>query len=116
MNIKQFQAEVQEWAFRNFPNNLSYHCLLGAVEEIGELSHAHLKEDQQIRGSAKAHQLAAKDAVADCIIYLTDYCNRRGWDLDEILQETWEQVKQRDWTKNSHDGTANGPSNIELAS
>ncbi len=116
MNFEQFQAEVKEWAARNFPNNEPYYCLLGAVEEIGELSHAHLKELQQIRGSAEKHQADAKDAVADCIIYLTDYCARRGWNLDEILQETWNQVKQRDWNKNRQDGSSNGPSNIELAS
>ena len=104
MDIAQLQSEVKEWATRNFPDNKPYHCLLGAVEEIGELSHAHLKEEQSIRGESIDHVTAAKDAVGDTIIYLTDYCNRREWDLDEILQTVWNEVKQRDWTKNKHDG------------
>lgn len=35
-----------------------------------------------------------------------------GWDLQEIVENTWNVVKQRDWTKNKKDGvtTATGGS------
>lgn len=37
---------------------------------------------------------------------LGDYCRHRDWDIMEILIETWNEVKQRDWTKNKVDGSA----------
>ncbi len=97
--FKQLQEEVQTWQEYNFGTHDAIDPLLGAVEELGELAHAHLKESQGIRGHPEALQLEARDAVADCIVYLTDYCSVRGWDLDEIMRETWDQVKQRDWKK-----------------
>jgi hypothetical protein len=44
-----------------------------------------------------------KDAVGDIMIYLSDYCYRSGFDLGEIVQETWAKVSQRDWRKNPVD-------------
>lgn len=99
MTFEHLQTEVNEWARRNFgPHAPPYHrALLGAVEEIGELAHAHLKQEQDIRGSTAEHEAAGKDAVADTVIYLADYCAGRGWDLDEIVTSVWEKVSQRDW-------------------
>ncbi len=99
MTFTALLQSVYAWARRNFgPHVPPYHrCLLGAMEEIGELAHAHLKAEQGIRGSAADHEAAGKDAVADTIIYLTDYCCGRGWDLNAIMEETWERVRQRDW-------------------
>lgn len=98
------QREHRVWATKNFGlYRPAYQPLLGAVEEIGELAHAHLKNEQDIRTS-EDHMADAKDAVADTIIYLVDYCNLRGWDLELILSSTWEEVKKRDWTKNKEDG------------
>ncbi len=46
----------------------------------------------------------AKDSVGDIIIYLSDYCNQMGFDLDKIVRETWERVKKRDWRANPKTG------------
>lgn len=35
---------------------------------------------------------------------LERYCFQRGWDYEAIVNETWDKVKQRDWTKNPEDG------------
>jgi NTP pyrophosphatase (non-canonical NTP hydrolase) len=78
-DLEKFQGEVSEWTRRNFGDQPAYRPLLGAVEEIGELAHAHLKEEQKIRGTAEELQALAKDAVGDVIVYLADYCGRRGW-------------------------------------
>jgi len=74
------------------------------MEELGELSHAHLKMEQGIRGEFATHQLGKQDAVGDIIIYLADYCDQNGLDLQKCVEYAWGQVKNRDWVKNSLDG------------
>jgi NTP pyrophosphatase (non-canonical NTP hydrolase) len=103
-SLRQFQQEQKEWSDKNFVGKKDYQPLLGAVEELGELAHAHLKGEQGIRGTDVELRSMAQDAVADVIIYLADYCNMRGFDLEQILEQTWGQVKQRNWKKNKLNG------------
>lgn len=95
--LNKMQRELYDWDKKNFGGQPSYRSLLGATEEIGELAHAHLKEEQGIRESN--YEEDAKDAIGDTIIYLTNYCNARGFNLQGIIEETWNQVRQRDWIK-----------------
>jgi NTP pyrophosphatase (non-canonical NTP hydrolase) len=100
LTFRDLQEQNREWANRNFdPNTPAWQPLLGAVEELGELAHAHLKQAQSIRTN-EDHEANGRDAVADVIIYLCDYSSRRGWDLQEIVETAWNEVKQRDWKKN----------------
>lgn len=171
MNWEELIAERDEWVDKNFPENKLDkpvdESLVGVVEELGELAHAHLKAAQGIRGTNEEHEKNARDAVGDCTIYLLGvlshlrytpnarvqnvelvrtvsptytllelagwvgqlclnpniracdrivelllvYCDFQGWHYDEVVQETWDRVKQRDWTKNKEDGsTSNTPS------
>ena len=103
MTFRRLQEDQREWVKHNFPDRKSYFPLLGAVEELGELAHAHLKREQGIRGSAEQHLTAAKDAVADIVIFLADYCTANNFDFQEIMEETWAKVKKRDWKKNPLD-------------
>jgi len=105
LSVDQFQSEQDEWRLRNFPGTKdSALILLGVMEELGELAHAHLKTAQGIRGTKEEHEIAARDSIGDMLVYMADYCNRQGWRLQEILEETWDEVKRRDWTANSTDG------------
>ena len=101
--LRKLQEEQKQWVKHNFGERPSWMPLLGAVEELGELAHAHLKESQGIRLS-EDHTENAKDAVADIVIYLADYCSSRGFDFESIVQETWNDVKQRDWKKDPING------------
>ena len=68
MSFYQLQCQVKEWVKGAFPNHsqrASWMPLMGAVEELGELSHAHLKMSQGIRGTKEELTKDAKDAVAD---------------------------------------------------
>jgi hypothetical protein len=164
MDWPKLVAERHKWVAHNFPDDGRGDriSVLGMIEEQGELVHAHIKKDQNIRGN-EDHDANAKDAVGDLTIYLlgvmdyrkvdfekfetflyyrpveqTDpdvillrlavgvgriaagakikgrtvgwdrrcavivkaligYCKVNGWDYEQIVQETWEQVKQRDW-------------------
>jgi len=97
--LKKLQDEQRPWVAYNFGDRPSWMPLLGVVEELGELAHAYLKRAQGIRTSEN-HTENAKDAVADIVIFLADYCSAEGFDLEAIVQETWDKVKQRDWKKN----------------
>lgn len=96
--LRKLQEEQKPWVIHNFGNRPTWQPLLGAMEELGELAHAHLKQKQEIR-ITENHDAMAKDAVADIVIYLADYCSARGWDFENLVQETWDKVKQRDWKK-----------------
>lgn len=169
----QLVKERDEWVAKNFPpypgEVPGNDSILGCIEELGELAHAHLKAKQGIRGNQREHDAAARDAIGDLIVYLlgvisahvdpikvglpttgdrpTDpehcifmlagevafmayfaryvrsdeddswllyinntikycdaYCITKYWSLEEIVTETWNHVKQRDWTAHREAG------------
>jgi NTP pyrophosphatase (non-canonical NTP hydrolase) len=103
IGLRKLQSDVKEWSTKNFPDAKPHQPLLGAAEEIGELCHAHLKMEQNIRTNQN-HKEDAEDAIADCIIYLADYCWRNGYDLQTAINKVWPKVQQRDWIKNQING------------
>ena len=121
--LRVLQAEQVSWVKHNFGDRPAWQPLLGLMEEIGELTeatggnqhitelvrvlgrlaHADLKSFQGIRTN-EDHDAKAKDAVADIVIFLADYCSARGWDMEDIVQSTWDQVKRRDWKRDRAKG------------
>ena len=107
------QAEHRTWLHHNFPNQQPEDALLGLVEEVGELAHAHLKYAQQIRGlTNEEYQAQASDAIGDIVIYLMSYCTTNGFELAECLNTAWEEVRERDWIRYPDTGV---PSDIKSA-
>ena len=104
MNLTDLQNERDVWIRHNFPRDELVDSILGAVEELGELSHAFLKEKQGIRGSNSELETQMADAVADCVIYLAGVASHLGLDYGVLVQETWDMVKQRDWVKYPENG------------
>ncbi len=92
--------DVSAWQRRNFPDALPHQPLLGVLEELGELAHAHLKMEQGIRGSFAQHFDEKRDAVGDMIIYLIHYCNLNGLVITDALAEAWSIVQERNWREN----------------
>jgi hypothetical protein len=136
MELQQFQEQVDRWARANFGDGTPpfHRPLVGANEEMGELcgvladqllelvpvmlamqalgnvDRAQLKAEQGIRGSALEHEAKAKDGIADVIIYLSDYCTQKGWNLNEIVETAWIKVVQkRNWRANPTTGTPGDP-------
>lgn len=95
--LGRFNKEYPEWLRRNFPNDDSSRQLLGVVEEVGELSHAHLKGLQGIRHTPEEIRAMKVDAVADIVIFLMGYCVNENIDLDAAVEDTWTRVSKRDW-------------------
>lgn len=96
-HLNIIQRQLRPWQAHNFPGRPSWQPLLGAVEELGELAHSFLKREQDIRGTADEHAAKIKDAVADTIIFLCDFANAEGFSVDEVLVETWLEVRERNW-------------------
>lgn len=99
MNLGQLQTEQGRWVAHNFPDENPHSPLLGLAEEVGELAHAHLKNEQKIRGSEAEHKAAAADAIGDIVIYLASYCNRNGFELEACVDRAWAEVRARDWKR-----------------
>lgn len=97
MNLKQLQKEQGEWSKINFPDAKKYQPLLGLIEELGELSHSHLKAEQGIRGTEAEHRVKIADAIGDMVIFLSAYCNQNDFDLESCVALTWQEVKRRNW-------------------
>lgn len=95
--FEQFQYEHSRWLAHNFPNQSSWEPLLGLVEEVGELSHAHLKLWQGIRGDEAQHYKEKEDAVGDIFIYLISYCCANDISLRNCIEDAWREVQGRDW-------------------
>lgn len=108
-SLNLFQQDVESWCSRQpFANPPPHQPLLGVLEELGELAHAHLKNEQKIRGYDDPQKTleAKKDAVGDMMVYLVNYCEVNGLRLGDCLEHAWSQVRTRDWTKNSATGKA----------
>jgi NTP pyrophosphatase (non-canonical NTP hydrolase) len=105
-DIDRFQDSVGKWGDRNFTSRDWHHPLMGLSEELGELNHALLKQEQGIRGSYEEHEAQAVDAVGDIVIFLAHLCHRRGWCLRRAVESAWMDVSQRDWISDPEKGTA----------
>ncbi len=97
LHIKGWMRTRQKWTLRQAgePENIplaasrrrEIQAVAGIVEEAGELARACLAADFP----------AMEDAVGDVVLYLMELCNKKGWDLQQIVEETAKQVHARDW-------------------
>lgn len=94
--LQEIQDRHAKWTKHNFPDQTPSQALIGAMEELGELAHAHLKGEQGIR-LQEDHDAAAKDAVGDIVLFLMAYCTHRGWSLYRLLLQVTDRVWGRDW-------------------
>lgn len=97
--LARCQVQLVDWQQHNFPGRPDWHPLLGAVEELGELAHAFIKRAQGIRGTPEEHKADIADALADILVYLCDFANSQGVDMETNLDATWRKVRSRDWQK-----------------
>lgn len=113
MDLEDLQGEVAMWAGRNFPDEEPWAPLLGAVEELGELCHAHLKGHQGIRYSRSEVFAKKVDAVGDVLVFLAHYCELNDLNFQVCMEVAWGEVKRRDWMKNAKDGQLPGQTTVD---
>lgn len=123
--LQKLQQEIAEWAGHNFVKRNSKQVLIGSGEELGELAeqalelvvpilhlfrqygricHSQVKMENGVRGTREQHEAKMKDAIGDLTIFLIDFCVLNGWDYQEILEEVWSEVKERDWIEDPLNG------------
>ena len=114
VDLDQLQREVGDWSFQQFGvDQPDLYPLLGVSEEYGELVHSVLKIQQGIRlDDEDVGKEAEKDAVGDMIVYLLDFCERRGLDASECVEKAWGEVSKREWDSDVV-GVENGRENLK---
>ena len=104
MKIGDYQTEVSKWSNKNFGDQPPINPLVGIMEELGELSHAHLKGIEGIRHTpVEIHDMKG-DALGDLFIYMCDYADKSGLWLEEVIETVWNKVKERNWKDNQKNG------------
>jgi NTP pyrophosphatase (non-canonical NTP hydrolase) len=101
-SMRKIQREQGPWVKHNFGNRPAWMPLVGMMEELGELAHAFLKKSQKIR--KQDYDAKMKDAIGDIVIFMSDFANSQNFDIEEIVQATWDEVSQRDWKKFPQNG------------
>ena len=98
----RLQVELTRWQTKNFGGANPMQMLAGVVEEVGEIAHALLKNDQRVRGfdDDEKFREAAGDAVADAVIFLQQLCTLLRLDFGTLVRLTATEVMQRDWKEN----------------
>lgn len=121
--LDKIQSDISVWRSKNFgmesksfvnlatmledPNNaMMITQVMGASEEVGELSHAVLKRMQGIRGMDDFDEFRkeAVDAVGDIIIYLMGFCDTICYNMSDIVEKVSEDVLEREWNNNKKNG------------
>jgi NTP pyrophosphatase (non-canonical NTP hydrolase) len=95
-DLTKIQSDAFKWYQYNFGPTQQHQCIYGMMEELGELAHAILKQEQGIR-AVNADDV--KDAIGDLMIFTMQLCNHLNLNLYNVIYETWQKVRQRDWKK-----------------
>jgi len=99
MTLDEIQETSREWRRLNFPANTRDEQFMGMVEEIGEISHALLKNKQGIRGfdDPVKFESAVMDGLGDLIIFACGFADHLGITLSQAVALAWAEVQERDW-------------------
>lgn len=116
MTLTKIQKLVAAWAENNFGRlpETGNRTVMGVVEETGELleiflavtqlCHFQLKGEQGIRYDEEEVRQLKMDAIGDIVIYLCNYCDSQGLSLNECVRKAWEEVRERNWKRDSKTG------------
>jgi NTP pyrophosphatase (non-canonical NTP hydrolase) len=110
-SLRSFQEDVAEWCDRNFPTATIDDQVMKMVEEFGELCHAIQMHRFKIRDGADqdlAH-VQMVDAVGDMTVILAGIASKLNIDLQKAVNQTWAQVRERDWVKYPEKGVPDVP-------
>jgi hypothetical protein len=76
--LDAIQEEQKAWVSHNFPLRRQYEAVLGVCEEYFEAQEAQEAMGPAQRNTRTTRSEAWLDAVADCTMYLTDFCTMQG--------------------------------------
>ena len=89
---QELQVRLCRWQRHNFETADLRDNIFGAVEELGELAHAVLKNRQKIRGISESElKQKAGDAIADCTVFLMQVATHLRIDFETVVIQTAEE-------------------------
>lgn len=91
------------------PPTYSWSVALYLGAAVGELCEAHTDHPQGPDTLA-----GTRVAVRGVLHALAEYCHVRGFDLQQVVESVWGQVKLRDWKRDPSHGGESAPSNPSL--
>jgi NTP pyrophosphatase (non-canonical NTP hydrolase) len=85
MWLSDLQKEHDEWSTKHFgpKNSVTRNvdtCLLGIVEEVGELDEAQFKSS-----NTRSFLKNTMDALGDITIYMLDFATQKDWDVGSMI-------------------------------
>lgn len=103
-SLEQIQLELhilKKEVFKDKPQAIlsSIARALNANEEAGELA----REERLSLEGFEFNEEKAKDAVGDILISTLGYCIAKGWDAQEILEQTYALLEER-WRSGVYSG------------
>jgi len=100
MDLERMQGEIKAHMEGQGVKQTPELMLIGAMEEIGEISRALLKHRQRIMGYTRGKYLAEiSDGVGDVIIYLSQLCQETGLSIESSLMEAAYRVLNRTYAE-----------------
>lgn len=78
--FNDLQNEVGEWSEKNFPGQPTVNPFIGSGEEVGELAQC-----LDLDSEPSSEEL---DAVGDTLVYLADFCAKRGIDYQSAYESS----------------------------
>lgn len=76
-SLAQLQEEMKPWVLHNFGERPASQPLRGITEELGELMVAYADNKQE----------EVMDGLADCAIFMADYCNAAEISMVQVLRD-----------------------------
>lgn len=113
--LEQLQKEIAEWANHNFPERTPRDRLTETTDGIGRLAEQALETVvpilhmiRQVKkvncGDREQNEVKMQEALGNITFFLIDFCHLNGWSYQEILEQIWSEVKERDWIEDPING------------
>jgi len=100
MDLERMQGEIKAHMESQGVKQTDELMLIGALEELGEVSHAILKYKQGIMGYTVEKCLAEiADGVGDVVIYLSQLCEETGLSIETSIMEAADRVLNRTYAE-----------------
>ena len=100
IDLEKIQSEIKAHMESQGVKQTDELMLIGALEELGEVSHAILKYKQGVMGYTVEKCLAEiADGVGVVIIYLSQLCEETGLSIETALMEAAERVLSRTYAE-----------------
>ena len=102
--LSDYQEEILRWSNYNWgkpPKYDSFTASVGIGEEAGEVLRAVLKRKQMIRGTYEEWTAELRKELADVLIKVIEVAALEDMNIEVLLQERWDEIRQRDFKANA---------------